>query len=182
MIIPLCSRNFKNVKLRHTSVEVQEFNCHPILRELNFGKIGISKIAFLTITVCDDKSNEVHDNWALIENLFNFVDYSCYSTADSIKFGKHCNLTEQLRNDFKFLFESIVNVQVESLLKSDNLNQSLNFISDGIPRTAEFSRLLRIANEVVSSGNMSMEDLEKLPVEYFNKILPYNEVSLLLKT
>ena len=154
----------------------------PVITSLDSIATPVEFVQFPTITVCDDKSNEVHDNWALIENLFNFVDYSCYSTADSIKFGKHCNLTEQLRNDFKFLFESIVNVQVESLLKSDNLNQSLNFISDGIPRTAEFSRLLRIANEVVSSGNMSMEDLEKLPVEYFNKILPYNEVSLLLKT
>ena len=31
------------------SVEIQEFNCHPILREINFGKIWISKIAIFTI-------------------------------------------------------------------------------------------------------------------------------------
>ena len=42
----LCSRNFRNVKLR---LRVWKFNCHPILREINFGKIWVSKSAFFTI-------------------------------------------------------------------------------------------------------------------------------------
>ena len=118
--------------------------------------------------VCDDKFNEVHDNWALIENLFNFVDYSCYSTADSIKYGRYCNVTEHLRKDFDFLFESIVNVHLESLLENDNLNQSLKFLRSGKLRwdLNSFSKLLKRANDFVSSGQMSMEELETLPVEF----------------
>ena len=38
----LCPRNFQNLKLRST---IQEFICHSILSEINFGKFGISKIA-----------------------------------------------------------------------------------------------------------------------------------------
>ena len=43
----LCSRNFQNVKLRSP---IQEFICHWILRENNFGKIWISKTAIFAIS------------------------------------------------------------------------------------------------------------------------------------
>ena len=44
----LCSRNFKNVKLRSTMWNSRIWlPCHPILRDINFGKIWTSKIAFL---------------------------------------------------------------------------------------------------------------------------------------
>ena len=32
------------------SVEIQEINCHPILREINFGIIWASKIAIFTVS------------------------------------------------------------------------------------------------------------------------------------
>ena len=129
----------------------------------------IDEIQFPTLTVCDDKANEVHDNWAFIESTFNFLEYYCYSPSDSIKHGKYCNATDNLRKDFNFLIESIVDAFLTPLLSNKNLNQSIHFLkSYGSHNGADFSKLLRKANEVVSSGNMTLGDLEKLPVEYFN--------------
>ena len=150
----------------------------PVITSLDSIATPVEFVQFPTITVCNDKFNEVHDNWAAIENLFNFVDYSCYTVADSIKYGRYCNVTEQLRNDFKFFFESIVDVHMKSLLSNDNLNQSLELFSNGKPRSEGFSKLLKIATDVVSSGNMSMNELETLPVKYFNKMLSNKDVSL----
>ena len=149
----------------------------PVITSLDSIATPVEFVQFPTITVCNDKFNEVHDNWAAIENIFNFVDYSCYTVADSIKYGRYCNVTEQLRNDFKFLFESLVNVHMKSLLSNGNINQSLKLLNNGNQRSSGFSKLLRIATDVVSSGNMSMNELEKLPVEYFNKMVSYKDVS-----
>ena len=46
----LCSKDFQNVKLSST---IQEYICHSIsnLREIDIGKISISKISIFTISV-----------------------------------------------------------------------------------------------------------------------------------
>ena len=76
------------------------------------------------------------------------------------------------------------------MLLNENLNHSLTFLRPGGKihskaflrpsgnKQDEYSRLLRKANDVVSSGNMSLEDLKKFPIEYFSKGLSSREVSL----
>ena len=141
----------------------------------------IDEIQFPTLTVCDDKANEVHDNWAFIESTFNFLEDYCYSPSDSIEYGRYCNVTDHLRKDFNFLIESIVDAFLTPLLSNKNLNQSLHFLSSyETQKGADFPKLLKKANDVVSSGNMTLEDIEKLPVDYFNKALSNRGVCLCL--
>ena len=87
----------------------------------------------------------------------------------------------QFGKDFNFLIESIVDAFLSPLLLNENLNHSLTFLRPGGKihskaflrpsgnKQDEYSRLLRKANDVVSSGNMSLEDLKKFPIEYFSK-------------
>ena len=63
------------------------------------------------------------------------------------------------------------------MLKNSNLNESLKFLNNGEKRYEGFSKLLRRANDVVSSGNMSMTELEKLPLSFFSRSLSSKEVS-----
>ena len=155
----------------------QEWYDDPVITSLDSIATPVEFVQFPTITVCNDKFNEVHDNWAPIESIFNNVDFYCYSPVDSIKYGKFCNVTDNLRNDFRFLFQSIVDMHIKTLLGNNNLNESLKFLNDGENRDERFSKLLRRANVVVSSGNMSMNELEKLPLNYFSRSISSEEVS-----
>lgn len=155
----------------------QEWYDDPVITSLDSIATPVEFVQFPTITVCNDKFNEVHDNWAPIESIFNFVDIYCYSPANSIKYGKYCNVTDNLRNDFEFLFQSIVDIHIKTMLKNSNLNESLKFLNNGEKRYEGFSKLLRRANDVVSSGNMSMTELEKLPLSFFSRSLSSKEVS-----
>ena len=52
-------QTLEKCEVKAHSVEIQEFNCHPILREINFGKIWSTKIAFF-YKLRDSK------NWILV--------------------------------------------------------------------------------------------------------------------
>ena len=155
---------------------ISDWNSNPTITSLD----SIDEVQFPTLTVCDDKANEVHDNWAFIESLFNFLEYHCYSSADSIEYNRYCNVTDNLRKDFHFVIESIVDSFLVPLLENENLNQSIDFLGQfrgSIWNWEGHSKLLRRASDLVSSGNMSYDDLKSLPLKHFGKHLPQKEVS-----
>ena len=170
---------------------ISDWSSNPTITSLDSIATPIDEVQFPTLTVCDDNADLVQDNWAFIKSLFNFLDYKCLSPSDSIKYDRYCDRTENLRKDFNFLIESIVDAFLSPLLLNENLNHSLTFLRPGGKihsktflspsgnQRNEYSRLLRKAIDVVSSGNMSLKDLKELPIEYFSKGLSNREVSLI---
>ena len=68
----------------------------------------------------------------------------------------------------------------KSLLENENLNQSLEFIrSNGYSKhdLVGFSKVLRLTNDLLLSGNKSIDDFKVLQVEYYNRALSNQEVS-----
>ena len=47
----------------------------PVITSLDSIAAPIENIQFPTITVCNDKWNEVHDNWNFLESLLDFLDF-----------------------------------------------------------------------------------------------------------
>ena len=78
---------------------------HPVITTLDSIAAPINDIQFPTVTVCLDQPP---DNWAFLENVLNSLAFSCNQEdyLGNSEF-KHCNETEELRHDFKFLVSSL---------------------------------------------------------------------------
>ena len=157
---------------------INDWNKNPVITSLDSIATPIEDVQFPTVTVCDDKPNEVHDNWSFIESLFNFLNIQCQTPASQIKSGDYCNFTEPLRHDFNFLIESIVDVSMKYMMNEENLEKTRKYINDDSRGTPYFSRLLRRASEVIKSGNMTFEELRKIPISYFKKYMGTENVSI----
>ena len=150
---------------------IHEWYTDPVITSLDSIATPIEFVQFPTITVCNDKGNEVHDNWAFIESLLNFLHFNCESLKGQIDLGEYCNGTDLMRHDFRYLFESIIDINKAWLFQNDNYNTLLNsFVNDTeISNKGEKeSKLLKRAIDVVSSGEMSMEELMNMPLQKFN--------------
>ena len=161
---------------------IDDWNKNPVITSLDSIATPIDDVQFPTVTVCNDKGNEVHDNWAFIESLLNFLHFYCDTPSAQIYMGEYCNGTNLLRHDFKYLFESILDINKAWLFQEDNFKASLKSfeIETKIGNMGkEESKLLRRAIEVVSAGNMSMEEIMNIPLQNFNKEFTYQNVSLL---
>ena len=157
---------------------IHEWYTDPVITSLDSIATPVEFVQFPTITVCNNKWIEVQDNWAFLESLLNFVDFHCYSPKSAMKHSVDCKLTDPLRKDFKFLFKSIVDLFDKWLFQNGNLTTSLKFLRDK-ERGPHISKLLQKAVETIQEGRMSLDDLKALSIEYFNQLLPANEVCIL---
>ena len=80
----------------------------------------IEDIQFPTVTVCQDEFKEP-DNWAAIEAILNNVAFTCKENPRSWDKVMPCEATENVRNDFQFLINSVVEIFKDKL----GVNQTL---------------------------------------------------------
>ena len=73
---------------------------HPVITTLDSITAPIDDVQFPTITVC---SADQPNTWAFLENVLNNVAVECDNDKD-------CMNTNQLRQDFQYIFESIGDV------------------------------------------------------------------------
>ena len=159
---------------------IHEWYTDPVITSLDSIATPIEFVQFPTVTVCNDKGNEVHDNWAFIESLLNFLHFNCEDPNGQVQLGEYCNGTDLLRQDFRYLFESIVDINKAWLFQTDNFNTLLNLFENDTEirknKDKGGSKLLKRAIDVISSGEMSMEELMNMPLENFNKYFLYQQV------
>ena len=155
---------------------IHEWYTDPVITSLDSIATPIEFVQFPTVTVCNDKGNEVHDNWAFIESLLNFLHLVCDTPSGQIQHGEYCNGTDLLRHDFKYLFESIIEENKAWAFEEENFNQSLKTFANKSRPTGQWSKLLRRAVDVVESGEMALEEMMNLPLQFFNKYFQFDEV------
>ena len=147
----------------------------PVITSLDSIAAPIENIQFPTVTVCNDKWNEVHDNWNFLESLFDFLDFQCgYFSSDY-----DCSPSYALRNDFKFLIESIINVYKNWIYKDDNLHKT-DKIFQTYSSNPQFAKVQSKILELMKFGNLTFNDVKSLPVKYFSRDLAFQEVYMYL--
>ena len=92
-----------------------QWKYNPTLTTLDTIAAPIDDIQFPTVTVCNDYSSNPPDNWSILENLLNLVNFDCRKNDDG------CDTTDIIRNDFKFVTELILDAFKKWLLKTDNI-------------------------------------------------------------
>ena len=81
----------------------EDWNNNPILTTTEEIGASLTEVDFPTVTICHEPKYQV-DNWALPELVLNFFSFECRKS-----FGKYCNVTDPLRNDFKDLMAHLAN-------------------------------------------------------------------------
>ena len=153
-----------------------DWNENPVITSLDSIAAPIDDLQFPTLTVCNDKTNERQDNWALIESLMDHLDFKCSYPST----GYDCSPTNKLRSDFQFLIESIVTVYEEWLEENDKIGKShrlFNRYFSGRSFVKVHSKIL----ELVENGNMTLDQIKTFPVKDFSKYLDLSEVRFLKK-
>ena len=87
----------------------------PILTTLDTIAAPIDDVQFPTVTVCSDYKNDPPNNWAVIENILNLVNFDCRWTEED------CKSIDLVQKDFGYLIEPIIDMFKEWLLNPDNL-------------------------------------------------------------
>ena len=146
----------------------------PVITSLDSIAAPIENIQFPTVTVCNDKWNEVHDNWNFLESLLDFLDFQ-YSYPST---GYDLSTSEALRNDFKFLIESVVNVYKDWLDKDDNLHKAENILNTDSSNPS-FAKVHSKVLELLKSGNLTVDQVNGFPTRFFGGFLAYKEVRVL---
>ena len=54
---------------------IDDWSKNPVITSLDSIATPIEDVQFPTVTVCNNKWNEVQDNWAFLESLLNFIDF-----------------------------------------------------------------------------------------------------------
>ena len=91
-----------------------QWEYNPTLTTLDTIAAPIDEIQFPTVTVCGDHVANTPDNWAALENLLNLVNFDCRSNEND------CEGVENVRKDFEFLTEAIVDTLKSWLLDPKN--------------------------------------------------------------
>ena len=86
---------------------------HPVITTLDSITAPIDDVQFPTITVC---SADQPNTWAFLESVLNNIAVECDNDKD-------CMNTNQLRQDFQYIFESIGDL-FEVYLYSDHFNDT----------------------------------------------------------
>ena len=167
---------------------------HPVITTLDSITAPIDDVQFPTITVC---SADQPDTWAFLENVLNNVAVECDNDKD-------CQKTNQLRQDFQYIFESIGDL-FEVYLYSDHFNDTKELIvsddfltswihSNGFttPLRAMLDKtenekfnvieLYKFSEKHIAMGDYAVEKMENLingsALEYYKKYkLGYDEQS-----
>ena len=99
----------------------KEWHVCPVITTLDSIAAPVTSIQFPTVTVCQEEFKK-KDNWAILENILNFVAFECADdledpeVAYSYKLAS-CNETLKVRQDFQF--SSIL--QEECYLNHDHI-------------------------------------------------------------
>ena len=88
---------------------------NPTITTLDTIAAPIDDIQFPTVTVCNDYTSNPPDNWAILENLLNLVNFDCRKNDHT------CNTTDMIRKDFYFVTKLILDAFKEWLLKAENI-------------------------------------------------------------
>ena len=133
---------------------------HPVITTLDSITAPIDDVQFPTITVC---SANQPDTWAFLENVLNNIAVECDNE-------KYCQKTDQLRQDFQYIFQSIGDL-FEDYLYSDHFNDtkelivSDNFLESWI-HSNEFTIPLRAMLDKTENMTFSVMKLYKFSTEY----------------
>ena len=100
--------------LINTAFTQWEYN--PTLTTLDTIAAPIDDIQFPTVTVCNDYIVNPPDNWALLENLMNLINFDCRSAIDV-----DCTSSDLVKKDFEFLIESTTDGLKKWVLKPENV-------------------------------------------------------------
>ena len=118
----------------------------------------VKDIQFPTITVCRDE-NKPPDNWALIELIFNNLAFEC---EDSTYYGlPSCNDTTNIRNDIKFLIETVSRMIRGLMNQPEFQDNTFNVWSSDTVKLVE-----KVAVSL-TNGDIKLRDFTNLPNRYF---------------
>ena len=149
---------------------ILEWNTNPVITSLDSIAIPVEFTQFPTITVCNDKGQENHDNWAYIESILNFLEFFCQTPSSQKELNLNCSVTDPLRKDFKYLFDSYVDVVLGWPLQDGNFKESLKLFTNK-SRDDNWSKVMGRATELLMSGEISIEEVMETPKDFFNKYL-----------
>ena len=156
-----------------------DWSDHPTITTLDSIAAPIENIQFPTVTVCLDQPP---DNLAFLENVLDSLSFNCNQEGyfGSSEF-EHCNDTEELRDDFKFLVSSLSNVyqQLPFAYGGDVIPKDL-FYSTYKECNTETTYLLSMIRNLTATGKISSFDLKDMVVDNFSKDLYLGQIYRML--
>ena len=162
---------------------------NPIITSVDSIAAPIDLIQFPTITVCHEESRQP-DNWAFLETILNNQPLECIMYERySYPYHSYCNDTEKIRQDFKFIFKELVEelknwLFNKEIFDSDILNEyhysEIHYCTEKNSSKITFLNPVNgIANkvcELVANKAISINQLAKLPIDYFAKKVSFTDV------
>lgn len=132
----------------------------PTITTLDTIAAPIDDIQFPTVTICNDYIENHPDNWAFLENVLNQFRFQCYNEND-------CNMTMQLRKDFKYVIEDVVDTFTEWLFEEENLKQSYRILDAPRNEKKNIHKIVHLLHEMASNGTHDFDGMMKYPADYF---------------
>ena len=153
---------------------------HPVITTLDSIAAPINDIQFPTVTVCLDQPP---DNWAFLENVLNSLAFSCNQEdyLGNSEF-KHCNETEELRHDFKFLVSSLSYIyqRLPYEFGGDVIPKDLFHSSYFKNHNTNINWLLFVIKDMTANRTISSFELRDMVVDTFSKDIGLSKINQML--
>ena len=147
---------------------------HPVITTLDSIAASIEDIQFPTVTVCLDQPP---DNWAFLEHVLNSLAFSCKQEGylGTSKF-ENCNDTEALRQDFRFLVRTLVDVYQRIPYEFGESSIPKGLFSHEKNYEKQLKMLLKMIKNRTVNETISSFELRNMVVDAFSKNLSPLEV------
>ena len=147
-----------------------DWSKHPVITTLDSIAAPIKDIQFPTVTACLDQPP---DNWAFLENVLDSLAFDCEQEDYVASKFEHCNDTDDLRNDFKFLVEALAAIyhQLPYEFGKSTIPKGLFAYYDhyGTDENVNLNGLLKFIKNITADGNISSLQLREMVVDSFSK-------------
>ena len=147
-----------------------DWSKHPVITTLDSIAAPIKDIQFPTVTACLDQPP---DNWAFLENVLDSLAFDCEQEDYVASKFEHCNDTDDLRNDFKFLVEALAAIyhQLPYEFGKSTIPKGLFVYYDhyGTDENVNLNGLLKFIKNMTADGNISSLQLREMVVDSFSK-------------